>query len=250
MNNNKVFYEDFHKIRAKSTSISGVGRWEYALIKDIIKYLNKNDIKNILEIGCGRGNKTVILADYFKNSKITGIDFSSSGIEVANDNYKNYSNLEFVNAELNDFISNKSKIKQFDMTVTFEVLEHIEDWKSLLNDIIRATNKYVLISAPTGRMREFEKNIGHFRNFKKGEIEEFMINNGFKIVKTFYAGFPFYSPLARDYANRNYNKIMENVGNEFTIFQRVFHSLVYILLRYCSLKNYGDAFYGLFEKVN
>ena len=130
----------------------------------------------------------------------------------------------------------------------FEVLEHIEDWQSFLKNVINISNKYILLSFPTGRMREFEKYIGHFRNFKKGEIENFLKDNNFKIIKTYYAGFPFYSPIGRDYGNRNYKKIIANIDKEFTIKQKLFHELIYILLRYFSFKNIGDQFVGLFER--
>ena len=248
MDNKKIF-DDFHSRRAKSASVTGIGKWEYYLIKSILKYVDKKNLDNILEVGCGRGNKTVILSEYFDESKIIGIDFSNSGIEVAKKNYSSHSNLEFVNSELNNFIEN-STIKKFDMLVMFEVLEHVEDWQNLLKNVIDISNKYILLSFPTGRMREFEKYIGHFRNFKKGEVENFLKEHNFKIIKTYYAGFPFYSPIARDYGDRNYKKIIENIDKEFTIFQKLFHYLIYILLRYFSLKNVGDAFYGLFERVN
>lgn len=80
---NKTIFNNFHYKRAKSTSVTGIGKWEYYLIKSILKYVDKKNLNNILEVGCGRGNKTVILSEYFYNSKIIGIDFSNSGIEVA-----------------------------------------------------------------------------------------------------------------------------------------------------------------------
>ena len=234
---NKTIFNNFHYKRAKSTSVTGIGKWEYYLIKSILKYVDKKNLNNILEVGCGRGNKTVILSEYFYNS----------GIEVAKKNYSSHKNLEFINAELDNFIKN-STIKKFDMLVMFEVLEHIEDWQSFLKNVINISNKYILLSFPTGRMREFEKYIGHFRNFKKGEIENFLKDNNFKIIKTYYAGFPFYSPIGRDYGNRNYKKIIANIDKEFTIKQKLFHELIYILLRYFSFKNIGDQFVGLFER--
>ncbi|WP_297275968.1 bifunctional 2-polyprenyl-6-hydroxyphenol methylase/3-demethylubiquinol 3-O-methyltransferase UbiG [uncultured Brachyspira sp.] len=251
MNDNKDFYEKFYKEKTNShsKSISGIARYFFYLTKSILKYIDPDYMNNILEVGCGRGSHTIILSKYFNNSKVIGIDFANSGIELAKENYSEYSNLFFINEEFDNFIYN-SDIKKFDLIASFEVLEHIEDWETLLKKMIMASNKYVLISVPVGKMRDWEKNIGHFRNFKKGEIEEFMNNNGFKTVKTFYAGFPFYSPFARDYANKNFDNLIQDVVKDFSIYQKIFHYLAYISFRYFSLKSYGDAFYGLFEKEN
>ena len=200
-----------------------------------------------MEVGCGQGNKTAIIADYFKQSKIIGIDPSSAGIRNARENYSNYKNIEFVEYELNSFIE-KSNIKKFDLVAALEILEHVEDWESLLEDIIKASNKYILLSFPTGRMRNYEKYIGHLRNFKRGEVENFLDLRGFKIVKTFYSGFPFYTPLARDYIDRNYNNFMKSIEQEFSKSQEIFHHLIYLIFRYFTFKNIGDNFAGLFIK--
>ncbi|KLI42676.1 hypothetical protein SZ52_06225 [Brachyspira hyodysenteriae] len=76
-----------------------------------------------------------------------------------------------------------------------------------------------------------------------------MNNNGFRTVKTFYAGFPFYSPLGRDWLNKNFKLHNENSSGKFTIKQKIFHNIVYILLRYFSFKNIGDQFMGIFERI-
>ena len=71
-----------------------------------------------------------------------------------------------------------------------------------------------------------------------------------KIIKTFYAGFPLYTPLARDYVNRNYNNFMKSIEHEFTKSQEIFHHFVYLIFRYLNFKNIGDKFLGLFIKDN
>ena len=248
-NNNKEFYEYFYNRKSNSSTKSCAAKWEFFLLKDILKYAPKQGINNILEVGCGQGNKTAIIGDYFKQSKIIGIDPSAPGIRNARNNYSNYENIEFIEDELNSFIE-KSIIKKFDLVAALEILEHIEDWESLLEDIINVSNKYILLSFPTGRMRDYEKYIGHLRNFKNGEVEKFMQARGIKTVKTFYSGFPFYTPLARDYINRNYHNFMKSIEQEFTKSQEIFHHFVYLIFRYFNFKNMGDKFLGLFVREN
>ena len=58
----------------------------YKLIKDCVKLFNKNNIKKILDLGCGTGRHTIFLA---KNGfKVYGIDISQHGLDITK-NIKN-----------------------------------------------------------------------------------------------------------------------------------------------------------------
>ena len=139
-----------------------------------------------MDIGCGEGSKSFILANYFSNAKVLGIDFTDEGIKKANNNYSEVNNLYFKKADIFEIQTEK-----YDMVSCLEVLEHIEDWQIVLKNICNISNKYILISVPMGRMRDYEKYVGHLRNFKKGEIENFIANNGFKKIKLFMLAFLF-----------------------------------------------------------
>ena len=110
MNKNKNFYEKFHtdKTKSHSKSVSRIARYFFYLTKSILKYIDSDYVNNILEVGCGKGSHTVILSEYFKNSKVIGIDFANSGIELAKENYSEYNNLFFINEEFDNFISNSN----------------------------------------------------------------------------------------------------------------------------------------------
>lgn len=242
MDNYKI-YNNRYESHTDSYNYSGGIRWAFGLIKDITKYCDKSSVKNILDVGCGNGVKSILLANYFSNAKVLGIDFTDEGIKKANANYSKVNNIHFEKADIFEIQTEK-----YDMVSCLEVLEHIEDWQSILKKICDTSNKYVLISVPTGRMRDYEKYVGHLRNFKKGEIENFMADNGFKKIKTFYAGFPFHSPLGRDWLNKNWKGYEEDISGIFTKKQKIFHTIVYIVFRYFCFKNIGDNFVGLFEK--
>ncbi len=204
---------------------------------------NKQIIQTILDVGCGEGTNTALIADIFPNASVMGIDFSLAGIQCAKEHYKS-KNLLFKH----DLNSEALNLK-YDLITCFEVIEHVDDWQRFLKMIASAANKYVLISTPTGRMREFEINVGHLRNFKKLEVENEMKNLGFKTVQAYYAGFPFYSPIYRDLCNK-----MNIGGNsfekgEYTFKQRLISNLLYFSFRYLSTKRkHGDKFCALFEK--
>ena len=245
MDNYSVFNNFYHEWHEDGYEYRGGRKWSFYLITSILKYIknDKNEIYSIIDIGSGEGGKANLLAHYFTNAKVLGIDFTDEGILLSNKKYSK-NNISFKKLDVMDINENEEK---YDLVTSFEVLEHVEEWQKLLKKMINISNKYVLISVPTGRMREYEKDIGHLRNFKKGEIEEFMNKNGLKIVKTYYAGFPFYSPLGRNWLNTNSKKYYKNIEKKFGFKQKMFHHLLYILFKYFSLKSVGDAFYGLFE---
>lgn len=222
---------------------SAGSKWfDYLLLK-ILKDVNKRNIKDVADIGCGVGLHTLLMANYFKSASVTGFDFSASGIAAANKNHK-VKNLKF---SVEDITKAKNS-KKYDLITAFDVLEHIEDWQALVKELIKVNNRYFIFASPVGRMRPYEKHIGHFRNYKRGEIESFMATQGYKTVKTFYAGFPFYSPIVRNLTNRYYKSYNLAPQQEMSSFTKFSHKVWLILFKYCSLKNHGDNFIGLFEK--
>lgn len=247
-NNNQQFYEDWYDRISDSPTKSGNAKWEYYLLRCILKYIDKNNVKSLLDIGCGQGNKTAYISKLLGFIKAVGLDSSKSGIALADKLHSNYKNLKFINSDLNEF-SLESEDK-YDIVSALEVLEHIEDWQTLLNNMINVSDRYILLTFPTGRMRDYERKIGHLRNFKRGEVENFLDLRGFKIVKTFYSGFPLYTPLARDYIDKHYDSFMESIDTKFTKSQELFHNFVYFSFKYFCFKNIGDKFTGLFIKDN
>jgi len=219
-------------------------RWLRALVGDQFNQLVPGSVHRVLDVGSGEGTLTNFIAVHLPEAKVTGIDFSKTGIECANRAYK-LPNLEFI------LDTNSVRLQgRYDLVTAFEVLEHVEDWKDLLGRMATSSSRYLLLSFPTGRMRPFEKIVGHFRNFKHGEVESFLETRGFKQKSIFYAGFPFYSPIYRELCN-----LTNSAGNTFTTGkygwrQKSVASIFYFLFRYCSTRNQGgDQFCGLFERV-
>lgn len=220
---------------------SAGARWFDYLLKETLKHVDPKEIKSVADIGCGVGNKTKFLAEYFPKAKVTGFDFSKEGIEAASKTHRR-KNLSYSTADVTKLGSKSS----FDLITAFDLLEHIEDWKKLTTDLIQKNNKYILVSSPVGRMRPYEVHIGHVRNFKKREIETFMEKHGYTTKKTFYAGFPFYSPILRNLTDKFYKNYAGLPEKQMTKKDEFLHSIWYVLFRYFSLKNRGDIFVGLF----
>jgi predicted TPR repeat methyltransferase len=243
---NQQFFDNFwNENMIKYLSQSAGSRWFKYLLSEILKETDPKTVKSVADIGCGVGTKTVILANYFKKAKVIGTDFAAEAIAASNKTF-HYTNLSFAVVDITKSKDNK----KYDVITAFDVLEHIKDWKKLVRSIIASNNKYIVFSFPVGRMRPYEVNIGHYRNFKRNEMEDFMASAGYKTVKTFYAGFPFYSPILRDLTNAFFKNYEQTPQKKMTFLSRIFHNIWYFLFRYLSSKRHGDIFIGLFEKTN
>ena len=176
--------------------LSGGSRWFDYLFGLILDEIPVNLINTVADIGCGVGNKTATMARRFKNAQVYGYDFSEEGIAAATKFHK-YKNVNFATKDITELKNQK----QIDLITAFDFLEHIDDWRKLTKKLVAVNTRYFIISSPVGRMRPYETQIGHVRNFKRDEIENFMTKQGYKTVKRFYAGFPFYSPILRNLTN-------------------------------------------------
>ncbi|MEK7662214.1 MAG: class I SAM-dependent methyltransferase [Patescibacteria group bacterium] len=241
--NNREIYDKNWKNWVEMKIYGPASRWLRTLIGDLLRKIDATRIKTVLDVGSGEGTTTAYLAEKLPDAKVLGIDFSESGIQSSRAAYplKNISFKHDVNSsELNNY---------YDLVTSFEVLEHVPEWKELLGRMAKSSRRYLLLSFPTGRMRQFEKNVGHLRNFKKGEVEKYLENVGYKPLSIFYAGFPFYSPLYRDFCNLTNAGNNEFTKGEYGFIQKLASSAIYALFYFFSTKKkYGDQFLGLFER--
>jgi SAM-dependent methyltransferase len=116
--------------------------WEALKAEDLhekatlIHSLIPENVKTILDVGCGNGAITNFLADYYT---VTGLDRSESALEYVN------TNKILASA---DAIPIKDNV--FDLVFSSELLEHLED-EVLVNtvkEIKRVSKSYILISVP------------------------------------------------------------------------------------------------------
>lgn len=92
----------------------------YSVFKHIVDAgLRRND--KVLEIGCGFGTITFLMARYLSRGKIVATDISSERIASCMQNFQKRTNVAFVLSDMTDFVATE----QFDMIVLPDVLEHI-----------------------------------------------------------------------------------------------------------------------------
>ena len=99
---------------------------------------------NILDIGCGTGYGSDLLAKSFGG--VYGVDISQDAIDYAKKNWQR----ENIMFSIGSGTEIPFKQNTFDITVAFEVFEHIKDWSKFLSELKRVTkrNGMIYISTP------------------------------------------------------------------------------------------------------
>jgi SAM-dependent methyltransferase len=219
-------------------------RWLRSLICDNLRCIPAGaQPRRVLDLGCGEGSTTDCLAMKLGPAEVLGVDRSDPGIQCARARFRR-PNLAFTCREDTTGIASES----FDLVTCFELLEHVEDWREMTRELARLSQRYVLVSFPTGRMRPFERNVGHLRNFRRGQFERFADSIGLEPVAVLYAGFPCYSPIFREVCNLTNSGGHSLTVGRYSWWQKRTCDMLYFLFRFCSMKQHGDQFCGLFLK--
>lgn len=126
----------------------------YLIINRLLKAGLKSDSK-VLEIGCGNGGVTKLIAERTKKGKVTAVDISQECIVAAKANLKSFSNIEYFVTDMSDFSSDHT----FDIIVLPDVLEHIplEQHDTLFKNLSRvlSLNGFIFIHIPEPKCLEW-----------------------------------------------------------------------------------------------
>lgn len=115
---------------------------------DLAKRIDTDDPKSIIDIGCGPGNSTAVLAKKFPSAHIIGADNSKNMVEKAK--YQ-YPSLDFIlfDAE-NDFPELKEK---FDVVFSNACIQWVPNHRKLLTDMMSVLkdNGIMAVQIPMNR---------------------------------------------------------------------------------------------------
>ena len=126
--------------------------------EDFIKFLEKNSVDLVLEIGCGTGYYPINLENVFKDKKYTGIDISETAINYC----KSQSDFEFI---CMDILKNEFN-RRFDLVYSHAVIDHVYDIDLFIEKIIKFSKKYVYITSYRGFFPELKE---HKMNWNDSE---------------------------------------------------------------------------------
>ncbi len=128
----------------KLASEASLGSSSDDILKSILTYIKDQEIPNVqrvLDIGCGQGTLISYLKEIFPNSEFVGIDYSHF-TEWDQSSYR------FIQHDCNIDLPND--LGQFDLIVSSEVIEHLENGRHFVREIAKKLNSkgMMLISTP------------------------------------------------------------------------------------------------------
>jgi len=202
MHHSKYTYDERYRAGYRE-KLSGYefARW-VALDHFFRKVINVTEPKNILDYGCGNGLFYPLLQLLYPHAEIFGADISSVAIEQLQGKYVEFSGRTCV------IHKNKTNFADgfFDMVVSIEVMEHVDDLQAYIAEIFRLLkpggkfiwttpcgNKYSIEHIYSYAKRLIERTSegygrwkwedpGHLRRLKSDEIEHILLQSGFSGV--------------------------------------------------------------------
>lgn len=155
----------------------------YKFAKQVI---TKNRLQNMLDIGCGFGQKLKEIV-YPVCNDLTGVDTQHS-INFCKQNH-NFGKWYIDNIENSSLDLNK----KFDFIISSDVIEHLVNPDKLLFYIKKYShdNTFIVISTPERDMLRGKNSLGppenkaHVREWNMSEFAKYIEHSGFKILKHF-----------------------------------------------------------------
>lgn len=172
------------------------------LLVTIVKSLD--DVVSICDLGCGNGYLAGRLSEI--GYRVTGIDASPSGIEVAS---KQYPKVKFLCALVDERLPDAISDAPFDLVVSSDMIEHLYRPAALLETatILLKPRGHLIIGTPyhgylknlalsiTGRMDEHFTALwdgGHIKFFSVRTLSQLIRHHGFTDLRfSFYGRAPY-----------------------------------------------------------
>ena len=196
--------------------------------ENVIKFLELNNNKTILEIGCSSGWLIDNLKKKFKKINYVGVDVVKQPIEKL---AKKYPNIPFL---IFDITKNPLKKIKFDNIIMLNVLEHIRnDDLALKNskELLKKNGK-IFIEVPANQFLydNYDKQLMHFRRYEMSSLLMKLEKNGYEVLKKnhlgFFCFFPFFFVKL---FNKIFNKKNEVVKKQINLSNNFLLKLLIIL---------------------
>lgn len=190
----------------------------------IVNWLKPLKPRDVLDAGCGQ---PFLLEEITRKLSVPGAGTDISP-EVMAEAQGTVPNCDFLAFDLSK--QGWPDGRTFDVVVCSETLEHIAEWPSALEHLVAMTERYLLITVPTGKVRPVDRLMGHTQHFYPNDFVPPLEKMGLEIVKVRTWGFPvhsLYRVLVSKMADRIYDSFAS--GKEYSRGQRAFSEVLNVL---------------------
>ena len=156
----------------------------YSSLLSIVRQINP---ESILDVGAGEGFTLNKLKENNLGKKIEGIEYTKEAIDLGKKMFPE------INIKQGTIYDLPYKNNSFDLIISTEVLEHLDDPAEAVKEIIRVSKKYLLLTVPnepffTIQRIARDKNILHFgahpehiQHWTPGAFKKFLMRNKLKV---------------------------------------------------------------------
>lgn len=174
-----------------------------ALLERLI--LSLPPLKRFLEIGPGRGDVSLFLADTFDTAIGDLAEISEESAAVIEERTFGQDRLTLLVQDFRDL----DRCQQYDLIIACEVFEHIKDDEEAFQAVseLMAPGGYFIFSAPSSpeNWRFADDYAGHFRRYSRPEVCDKFQRHGLNLLALWSYGFPvthMMRPLSEYYYRR------------------------------------------------
>lgn len=156
--------------------------------KKLFRLIGGANPKTILDVGCGEGYTTMCIKNSFPEVEIEGIEFGETVLKKACELHPH------IRFEQGSIYSIKRGNESYDLVLSSEVLEHLDNPINGLLELKRVSNRFVLISVPNepwwrianllrfAYITDLGNTPGHINHWSKRSFTEFLKQHFEKVI--------------------------------------------------------------------
>jgi SAM-dependent methyltransferase len=164
--------------------LGGSSRFKRWVVSKFAQHLGPT----VLEVGCGTGNFTELLAEFGR--RVTGVDINAAYVEQARQRLESLPNVQVRCADA----TSAEWTETFDSVVLLDVLEHIEadtDFLGRLQQALKPSGRLILkVPAGPWLYGPMDQAIGHHRRYDRPSLGEAIRTAGMVPVSMRYFNLP------------------------------------------------------------
>ena len=182
---NRIFFNSGRYWEKRYFKGGNSGNGSYGKLADfkaevINKFIKDNNIKRVIEFGCGDGNQLSL----FKCDSYIGLDVSKAAITICNNKFKNDKTKSFFLYNPNCFANNQKGELALSLDVIFHLIED-DIFERYMKHLFSSSSKFVIIYSSNAKDKKFHSHSKH-RNFSNWIKNNFPKWRLIKVIKNKY----------------------------------------------------------------